>query len=97
MMVAYLLVRRFWHYTAKVNEMCLAIPGKVDEIDGNIATVDIMGVKNRIAIDMVRNVQIGDYLMIHAGYAIEKIDETEAIQTIELFHELGGLISKDDV
>jgi hydrogenase expression/formation protein HypC len=77
--------------------MCLAIPGKVDEIDGNIATVDIMGVKNRIAIDMVRNVQIGDYLMIHAGYAIEKIDETEAIQTIELFHELGGLISKDDV
>ena len=77
--------------------MCLAIPGKVEEIDGNIATVDIMGVKNRIAIDMVRNVQLGDYLMIHAGYAIEKIDEAEAMQTIELFHELGGLINKDDV
>lgn len=77
--------------------MCLAIPGKVEEIDGNIATVDIMGVKNRIAIDMVRNVQLGDYLMIHAGYAIEKIDEAEAMQTIELFHELGGLMSKDDV
>ncbi|MEI6519881.1 MAG: HypC/HybG/HupF family hydrogenase formation chaperone [bacterium] len=77
--------------------MCLAIPGKVEEIDGNVATVDIMGVKNRIAIDMVKNVQIGDYLMIHAGYAIEKIDEAEAMQTIELFHELGGLLSKDDV
>ncbi len=77
--------------------MCLAIPGKIEEIDGNIAVVDVMGVKNRIAIDMVKNIQIGDYLMIHAGYAIEKIDENEAMLTLELFKELGGLLDKDNV
>ncbi len=91
------LGRRYWRCAAKVNDMCLAIPGKVEEIEGNVATVDVLGVKNRIAIDMVRDVQIGDYLMIHAGYAIEKIDEAEALLTIELFHELGGLLVKDDV
>lgn len=77
--------------------MCLAIPGKVEIIEGTVATVDIMGVKNRIAIDMVKDVKLGDYLMIHAGYAIEKIDEAEALQTIELFHELGGLLGREDV
>jgi hydrogenase expression/formation protein HypC len=77
--------------------MCLAIPGKVEIIEGTVATVDIMGVKNRVAIDMVKDVKLGDYLMIHAGYAIEKIDEAEALQTIELFHELGGLLGKEDV
>lgn len=71
--------------------MCLGVPGKVIEIHGNKCTVDIMGVSREISIDFVKDVKIGDYLVIHAGCAIQKLDEEEAQNTLRLFEELEEL------
>jgi hydrogenase expression/formation protein HypC len=75
--------------------MCLAIPGKVESIQGTTATIDVMGVKRDVAIDLFPHVSVGDYLMVHAGYVIEKVDMEEAEQTIALYQELGMLMAKD--
>jgi hydrogenase expression/formation protein HypC len=71
--------------------MCLAVPGEIKRIDNNIASVDIMGVSKDINIELVGDLQIGDYVLIHAGCAISKIDREEALKTIEIFRELGEL------
>ncbi|MEN8907668.1 MAG: HypC/HybG/HupF family hydrogenase formation chaperone [Clostridiales bacterium] len=68
--------------------MCLAIPGKVIKVLEKVAEVEILGVKRNVAIDLVKNVKKGEYLLIHTGCAIDKIDEDEAEKTIELFKEL---------
>ena len=68
--------------------MCLAIPGKVIKITDKNCTVDVLGVTRDVSIEFLKDVQVGDYVLIHAGAAIEKMKEEEAIQTIELFKEL---------
>lgn len=65
--------------------MCIAVPAKIIKIYENQATVNFGGVKTRIDISLVEDLNIGDYVLIHAGCAIQKIDEKEADQTIELF------------
>ncbi len=70
--------------------MCLAIPGKIIEIDSdkNHAIVDYgEGTKRKANISLV-NVKNGDYVLVHAGFAIETLDETEAKKTINLFKEM---------
>lgn len=70
--------------------MCLAIPGKVVEIDKNKehATVDYGdGTKRKANITLV-NVKIGDYVLVHAGFAIEVLNEKEAQETLDLFREM---------
>lgn len=70
--------------------MCLAIPGKVIEIDKNNehATVDYGdGTKRKANITLV-DVKIGDYILVHAGFAIEVLDEKEAHKTLDLFREM---------
>ncbi len=72
--------------------MCLAVPMKISEIAGNnIAVVESDGAKTRISTALLGNVQVGDFVIIHAGYAIEKIDSEEADKRIELFRELAEL------
>jgi len=71
-----------------VNEMCLAVPGRVTEIKGKTAVVEIMGALREASLELLEDVQIGDYVILHAGCAIEKLDEAEALKTIELFKEL---------
>lgn len=68
--------------------MCLAIPGKIIKIDNNIAMVDFGGVKKDSALDLVPDAKIGDYILVHAGFAINKIDEKEATETLKLIYEL---------
>lgn len=67
--------------------MCLSIPGKVICIDNQIAKVDIGGTICNISIVLLDNIQIGDYVLVHAGFAIQKLNETEAIETLQLFSE----------
>lgn len=70
--------------------MCLAIPGKVIELDKNKehATVDYGdGTKRKANITLV-NVKIGDYILVHAGFAIEVLNEKEAQETLDLFREM---------
>lgn len=70
--------------------MCLAIPSRVVEIKGdNIALVDTMGSKRLISTMLLEEqAKIGDYLLIHVGYAMQKIDEDEAIESLNLFKEI---------
>jgi hydrogenase expression/formation protein HypC len=67
--------------------MCLAIPAKVLEIHGEKAIVDFGGVRREAWITLVDNVKIGDYLIIHTGYAIQILDKKEAEETLKLFRE----------
>ena len=68
--------------------MCLSIPGKIVELDGITAVADIMGATREISVELVSNIKLGDYVLIHAGCAIQILDEEEARNTIDLFNEL---------
>lgn len=70
--------------------MCLAIPVKVVELlDGDQATVDVGGVRKAISLALVDGIEVGDYVILHVGYAIQKLDPEEAEKTLALFAELG--------
>lgn len=75
--------------------MCLAIPGRVEEItaDGGlrVGRVNFGGVVKRVCLDYVPEVQVGDYTIVHVGFAISKIDEATAEQTLAEFRALGVL------
>jgi hydrogenase expression/formation protein HypC len=68
--------------------MCLGIPGKVIEIEKNVAKVDVGGVLRDISLDLCPDVSIGEYVLIHTGFAIQKVDEEEATETLELLKQL---------
>ncbi|MBF0281807.1 MAG: HypC/HybG/HupF family hydrogenase formation chaperone [Zetaproteobacteria bacterium] len=73
--------------------MCLAIPALVvslDEITA-MATVDIGGVRKEVSTQLVEDLCIGDYVLIHVGFALQKLDEDEAAQTLKLFAELQSM------
>jgi hydrogenase expression/formation protein HypC len=75
--------------------MCLAIPGKVEEItiegDLRVGRVNFGGVVKRVCLDYVADVEVGDYTIVHVGFALSKIDEAEAVKTLALFAEMGML------
>ena len=68
--------------------MCLAVPAKVLELKENIAVCDFGGVKRNVNIEMIEEVKIGDYLVVHVGYAIEKMSEKEAMETYKIWNEI---------
>ncbi|RIX44111.1 MAG: HypC/HybG/HupF family hydrogenase formation chaperone [Rhodocyclales bacterium GT-UBC] len=77
--------------------MCLAIPAQVVELrDGDNALVDLAGVKKEISLSLVENVAVGDYVIVHVGYALNKLDPEEAAKTLALFGELGQMDALDD-
>jgi hydrogenase expression/formation protein HypC len=75
--------------------MCLAIPGKVEEIttegDLRVGRVNFGGVVKRVCLDYVPEVVVGDYTIVHVGFALSKIDEETALQTLEDFRAMGVL------
>ncbi len=71
--------------------MCLAVPARITEIVGNKAKVDMAGVVREASVMMLPNARVGDYVIIHAGYALEKLDEEEALRTLELFKQMEAL------
>jgi len=78
--------------------MCLAVPAEVMEIlDNDLGTIDVGGVKTRVNLSLVDGVSVGDFVLVHAGFAIEKVDETEARKTMELFEQLEQLAGFDEV
>lgn len=68
--------------------MCLSIPGKIIKIDEDFAEVSVGGTIVKIGMQMVENVKEGDYVLVHAGFALQKIDEEEALETLQLFREM---------
>jgi hydrogenase expression/formation protein HypC len=71
--------------------MCLAIPVRVVELlAGDMALVDVGGVRKDISLALVDGIAIGDYVILHVGYAIQKLDPEEAAKTLALFAEMGS-------
>lgn len=68
--------------------MCLAIPGKILEITDNLALVDFDGITQNVIIALIQNPEVGKYVIVHAGYAIEQMDEKDALEAIEQWKEL---------
>lgn len=71
--------------------MCLAIPMKLVRIEGNKGIVELSGVKKEVSLDLLKEADIGDYLIIHAGFAIEKLDEEEAKKTLAVWEEIAEI------
>lgn len=68
--------------------MCLAVPAKIIARRDFLGTVDISGVTREVSLMLLPEAAVGDYVLIHAGFAIQSIDEQEALRTLELFKEL---------
>ena len=68
--------------------MCLAVPMKVIEIKGKEGIVELGGVKRQVNFELMEEVNIGDYLIVHAGFAIQRLDEEEAEKTLSLLKEI---------
>lgn len=72
--------------------MCLGVPGKVVEIEKNVARVDVGGIVRDISLDLCPDVLVGEYVLIHTGFAIHKVDEAEAQETLKLLNELAEAV-----
>lgn len=71
--------------------MCLAIPALVvDRKDGDVAVIDLDGVRKEISLALVPDAQIGDYVIVHVGYALTRLDPAEAQRTLELFAQIAA-------
>ena len=68
--------------------MCLAVPGKIIEIQDLLATVDINGVTRKISLMLLPEAIVGQFVPVHAGFAFQTIDEEEVKKTLELFKEI---------
>lgn len=68
--------------------MCLAIPAKIAKVDGVMATAEVGGVQKEISLALLDDVSVGDYVIVHVGYALNRIDPQEAEETLELFREV---------
>ncbi len=69
--------------------MCLAIPSKVIAINDNVAVLETLGVQREASLDLMgESVKVGDYVLLHIGYVMSKIDEKEALESIELYQEM---------
>ena len=71
--------------------MCLAVPMKVIKIEGTEGIVQLGKVKRRVNFQLLEEVKVGDYVIVHAGFAIQKFDEEEAKKTLDLFREMEKL------
>ncbi len=72
--------------------MCLAIPAQVKTIEeNNLAIVDILGVTREVALDLTPQAEVGDFVLVHAGFAIEVVNEEDAQQTLELIRQIPEL------
>jgi hydrogenase expression/formation protein HypC len=72
--------------------MCLAIPARVVELrDGDMAVIDLGGVRKEVSTALLESVCLDDYVIIHVGYAIGKVDPEEAERTLAMFNEMAGM------
>ncbi|MEJ5186287.1 MAG: HypC/HybG/HupF family hydrogenase formation chaperone [Candidatus Geothermincolales bacterium] len=78
--------------------MCLAVPAEVVELrEGGTALVRVGGLQQEISLLLLDGVEVGDYVLVHAGFAIEKVDQQEAERTRELLEELAGLEGESEI
>ncbi len=74
--------------------MCLAIPSKITHIENEMATIDVDGVRRSASLMLLEDSAVGDYVIVHAGFAIKKLDEESAMETIRLLKEAAAFVDK---
>jgi hydrogenase expression/formation protein HypC len=74
--------------------MCLSIPARIIKINGSVAEVSAGGTIFRAGLQMVENAMVGDYILLHAGFAIQIISEDEALETLKLLNEIGEALNE---
>ncbi len=74
--------------------MCLAIPSKITKIENNMATIDVEGVQREASLLLLEDAQVGDYVIVHAGFAIKILDEAAAQETLDLLREAIAAVEK---
>ena len=70
--------------------MCLSVPAKIVQVEKNMAKAEVGGLLREISIDLCPEVAVGEYVLIHAGFAIQRLDEKEAKETLDLLKQLTG-------
>lgn len=75
--------------------MCLAIPSQIVHIDGVTATIDVAGVQRQTSLMLLDDVQVGDYVIVHAGFAIQKLDAQAAAETLALLRQAADAADND--
>jgi hydrogenase expression/formation protein HypC len=76
--------------------MCLAIPSRIVKIDNEIATIDVDGVRRQASLLLLEEPRVGDWVIVHAGFAIHKIDESVAQETLQLLRDAASLMEQID-
>ncbi len=76
--------------------MCLAIPSKIIEIKDNMGVIDVAGVRRETSLLLLEAPQVGDWVIVHAGFAIQKIDEAAAQESLRYLREAAQLLVEDD-
>ncbi len=77
--------------------MCLAIPSRIVTVDNLLATVDVYGARKEVSLILLPDeAQIGDYVLVHAGFAIQKIDEEAALDSLNLIREMAEAVERED-
>jgi hydrogenase expression/formation protein HypC len=77
--------------------MCIAAPAQIMEINENVAIVDFGGVRQQAKLDLVENVEVGKYVLVHSGYAIEVLTEQAAKESLEAWDELLKILDEEDL
>ncbi len=77
--------------------MCIAVPGKITSIDEqDVAIVDFGGTTKAALTDLVPDAAVGDYVLVHAGFVINRLSEEDALETLQLFEEYIGIMHQED-
>ncbi len=78
--------------------MCLSIPSKVIKIsEDNMATTDTMGIQREVSLDLMADeIEVGDYILIHVGFAMNKIDKEEALSSLEIYREMVEAMEEEE-
>jgi hydrogenase expression/formation protein HypC len=75
--------------------MCLAIPARIKSIQDQMATIDMEGTQRDVSLLLIEDAKIGDFVIVHAGFAIHKIDEDDAMESLKVLRQMASLMDID--
>lgn len=75
--------------------MCIAVPSKIIKIEDNMATIDVDGVQKEVSLLLLEDPKVGEYVVVHAGFAINKINEEHALESLKLIREAASVMFDD--
>lgn len=76
--------------------MCLAIPSKITKIENGMGTIDVDGVQRKTSLLLVEDARVGDYVIVHAGFALHKIDEKAAMESLNMLKEAAAFVDEKE-